>query len=254
MKRILTYKLFEAQAQAQAPNKLTKRQENFLNKNSGNSAKWTLNPQTGLVDVDGDFYCPKKELKDFKGIRFGRVSGNFHCRQIGLTSLEGAPLQVGGHFDCSYNPIGSLIGAPQEVGGFFACVKNNLSSLEGGPKQVDGAYDCRLNPLKSLDGAPEKVGGMFGCDAFRLENGEWNMGSWLELLDTGSAEAKQLILSLLSPEEINKRIAEDPAGMVMMLKGVWNSESFKDVKNQLIWPKGFEKEADLVGDLGNIGF
>jgi hypothetical protein len=94
---------------------------------------------------------------------------------------------------------------------------------------------------------------MFSCDAFRLEIGEWNMGSWLELLDTGSAEAKQLILSLVSPEEINKRIDKDPAGMAMMLKGVWNSERFRDVKNQLVWPKGFEKEADLVGDLGGIG-
>jgi hypothetical protein len=49
------------------------------------------------------------------------------------------------------------------------------------------------------------------------------------------------------------QIAKDPEGMAMMIKGVWNSKAFKGIKSRLVWPKGFEEEADLVGDLGGIG-
>ena len=31
---------------------------------------WSLNSETGLVDVDGDFDCHEPELKDFKGVRY----------------------------------------------------------------------------------------------------------------------------------------------------------------------------------------
>jgi len=41
--------------------------------------------------------------------------------------------------------------------------------------------------------------------------------------------------------------------MIMKIKEVWNDESFKETRSKLVWPKGFEKEADLVGDLGGIG-
>jgi hypothetical protein len=288
MKRILTYQLYEAQAQAQAPNKLTKRQENFLNRNLENKwnsqpGTWTLNPQTGLVDVDGDFYGSKKKLKDFKGIRFGRVSGSFYCGENELTSLEGAPLQVGGDFGCSYNPIGSLVGAPQEVGGYFACIKNNLSSLEGapqkvgkwftcevnnltsligGPQEVGTDYDCNINPLTSLKGAPLKLGGRFSSDLLRVNEGEWNTENLLKLLSKGDPKVNSLILSFIfSPVEnflpvevLNAKIAKDPVKMIMLLRPLWNEREFRDTRSKLIWPKGYGQEADLVGDLGGIGF
>ena len=278
MKHLKPYILFESVV----PFKLTKRQENFLNRNLGNSAKkysrpgaWTLNPQTGLVDVDGDFYCLEKKLKDFKGIRFGRVSGNFNCGQNELTSLEGAPLQVGGNFTCSFNPIGSLVGAPQEVGGYFACIKNNLSSLEGapqkvgdgfdcqvnnltsligGPQEVGGAYDCNRNPLTSLEGAPLKLKGRFFCDALKIQDGKWNPAGWMEVMNGDDPKAKKLIMSFLAPEVLNASIAENPARMVMLLGPILNDPEFRDIRSKLIWPKGYGQEADLVGDLGGIGF
>ena len=49
-----------------------------------------------------------------------------------ITSLKGAPQEVGGDFDCYMNQLTSLEGAPQTVGGYFNCHKNpNLHSLEG---------------------------------------------------------------------------------------------------------------------------
>jgi hypothetical protein len=62
--------------------------------------KWTINKKTGLVDIEGNFDCAKKKLKDFKGVRFGVVTGDFNCDDNKLTSLEGAPQEVGGHFRC----------------------------------------------------------------------------------------------------------------------------------------------------------
>ena len=146
---------------------------------------WKLNPQTGLVDVDGDFHCGKQGLSDFKEVRFGKVGGDFSCRNNQLTTLEGAPQEVGedficdnnglttlegapqkvrGSFWCSDNQLSSLNGAPREVGRGFYCDDNQLTSLEGAPLKVGGSFSCANNQLTSLEGAPQKVGGDFRCD------------------------------------------------------------------------------------------
>ena len=50
---------------------------------------------------------------------------------LGLTSLKGAPKEVGGDFWCSYNQLTSLEGAPREIGGGFDCSNNpDLHSLD----------------------------------------------------------------------------------------------------------------------------
>ena len=82
---------------------------------------WKLNPQTGLVDVDGDFDCSGQGLSDFKGVRFGKVGRHFYCHDNQLTTLEGAPLNVRGGFSCYSNRLTSLEGAPQKVGRDFSC-------------------------------------------------------------------------------------------------------------------------------------
>jgi hypothetical protein len=155
MKYLKTYRLFESKAG------LTKEQEAFLNRYT--KGTWSYNPATGLVDVEGDFKCYIKHLMDFKGVRFGKVSGDFNCHTNRLTSLEGAPQEVGGNFSCSTNNLTSLAGAPQEVGGDFNCENNPLTSLEGAPQKVGEDFVCSWNNLTSLAGAPQKVGGYFRC-------------------------------------------------------------------------------------------
>ena len=108
---------------------------------------WQLNPQTGLVDVNGDFNCGEQELSDFKGVRFGVVRGYFHCHTNQLTTLEGAPREVGEGFWCSHNQLTTLEGAPQKVGGHFDCGDNQLTTLEGAPQKVGGNFFCRNNPV-----------------------------------------------------------------------------------------------------------
>ena len=85
---------------------------------------WSVNPSTGLIDVDGDFECIQQNLTDFKGVRFGHIKGNFNCGGNLLTDLKGAPKTVDYGFYCKYNELTSLVGAPQTVNGNFYCSDN----------------------------------------------------------------------------------------------------------------------------------
>ena len=156
MRHIKPYsQLFESQTE------LTPEQIEWLDECT--TGRWKLNPQTGLVDVDGEFYCQDQNLTDFKGVRFGEVSGFFDCSRNSLTSLDGAPQKVGGGFRCYSNKLTSLEGAPQRVGGDFICHSNQLVSLKGSPQIVTGSFYCSSNQLTSLDGAPPMVSGTFFC-------------------------------------------------------------------------------------------
>ena len=150
---------------------LTQEQRDWLDKCSTNhwrGGKWKLNPKTGLVDVSGNFFCGEQKLKDFKGVRFGSISGNFDCLNNRLTSLEGAPQSVSGHFDCSDNRLTSLEGAPQSVGGWFDCSDNRLTSLKGAPRKLSDGFACSDNRLTSLEGAPQSVDKYFACSNNKL--------------------------------------------------------------------------------------
>jgi hypothetical protein len=225
-------------------------------------------------EVGGDFDCEGNQLTTLEGAP-QEVGGSLYCRNNQLTTLEGAPQEVGGNFNCGINQLTTLEGAPQEVGGSFYCDTNHLTSLEGAPQEVGGNFDCDINqlttlekapqevggdfscsgnPLTTLKGAPQEVGGSFSCDAFTLESGEWNLEGWLSVLKEGSSKAQKLILTLMSTELLNKQIKQDPAGMIIKLKEVWNDESFREIRSKLVWPRGYEEEADLVGDLDDIGF
>ena len=158
MKRVVNYKTFINESSGE--NNLTAEQIDFLNKYV--SGKWHLNDD-GFVDVDGDFDCFSKGISDFKGIKFGKVTMHFNCAFSNLTSLEGAPEEVGGSFYCHRNNLTSLEFSPKEVGSNFNCYGNKLSSLDGAPKDVRGNFDCSNNKLTSLGGAPKEVGSSFNC-------------------------------------------------------------------------------------------
>jgi len=145
---------------------LTKKQINWLD-NCANG-RWTLNPKTGLVDVDGGFNCMFQRLSDFKGVKFGKVTGSFLFDNNQLTSLVGAPQWVGGQFSCKDNQLTSLVGAPHKVKNDFLCDNNSLISLVGAPRRVGGYFSCSYNQLTTLVGVPQKVGADFWCDNNRL--------------------------------------------------------------------------------------
>ena len=140
MRHVRSYKeLFENQTE------LSQEQIEWLDEFA--MGRWTLNPQTGLVDVRGSFDCSLQDLADFKGVRFGEVTVSFDCSHTSLTSLEGAPQIVGGAFYCNHNQLTSLEGAPQRVWASFNCEHNGLVSLEGAPLSVGRYFYCSGNPV-----------------------------------------------------------------------------------------------------------
>jgi len=107
---------------------------------------WSIDEETQIVDIEGNFICEDiDEIFDFFGTRFGRVTGNFNCSLHRLTSLEGAPKEVGGSFDCSYNKLTSLEGMPALIGGDFDYSNNHITTGKGRPGRVVGSIKCNNN-------------------------------------------------------------------------------------------------------------
>ena len=79
------------------------------------------------IDVDGNVNLNSCKLSKLP-IKFGRVNGDFDCRNNQLTSLEGSPSHVGFDFYCNHNQLTSLEGAPSHVGFDFYCRNNQLTS------------------------------------------------------------------------------------------------------------------------------
>ncbi|NBV29211.1 hypothetical protein EBS02_09400 [bacterium] len=171
MKHLKPFSLRESESS----NNLTQEQEDFLNQYTKTHfwkdlspitkeppSTWSINPVTGLVDVQGDFDCSKQRLKNLVGIKFGKVTGDFCCQENNLTSLVGAPQIVMKNFYCFRNQLTDLIGGPQIVGNIYDCSINNLTSLKGSPKDVRD-LKCSTNNLTNLEGAPQTVKGHFTC-------------------------------------------------------------------------------------------
>ena len=122
-----------------------------------------------VVDVKGSLEVKNEKIKSLTNglFRFGKVGGNFDCyRCKNLTSLGGAPEEVGRVFWCAFCPnLKSLEGGPELVGDDFNCFAcSSLTSLEGAPKKVGGDFNCyECENLKTLKGAPKTVGGDFNC-------------------------------------------------------------------------------------------
>lgn len=153
---------------------------------------WRINPLTGKIDIDGDFSSTGLYLRNFPEPGFGKVTGDFSCQYLHLSSL---------------------IGAPQWVGGSFHCYENDLESLVGGPTFVLGNYIFSGNPIKSLEGAPAEVGLTFDCHAFAVC--DWSpknltrtfFGRGVPLFHESASE---LIFPLLHVNDIATHLKEFP--------------------------------------------
>jgi hypothetical protein len=86
-----------------------------------------------MVDYVGDLDLDERGLTTLvspDGFSFGNVKGSFKCNNNILTSLEGAPENVGWSFDCTNNQLTSLYGAPESVGWSFDCANNPVKFTE----------------------------------------------------------------------------------------------------------------------------
>jgi len=248
-------------------------QVNFLNTHT--QGKWSLNLSTWRVDIEGNFSCSYLGLgkSGFGGIQFGRVTGSFYCRSIGLESLADTPTFVGGQFDCSNNMLQSLVGSPEGVEDFY-CNNNSLSTLEGAPRTVRGDFFCQSNDLTSLTGAPDVIGKSFVSDAIVVSesnvfdpfgiypSGQWAIADlvriWRELHErvrNGMVNRKSFIKSrdllgtLVSPEVLQVRIDANPERAAVELKSIVHLPEYKNLK----WPESLKTEVDLLSDLDSVG-
>ena len=73
----------------------------------------------GLYNVTGNVILIKEVEK--LPVKFGKVTGYFHCPDNNLTSLEGFPKSIGGDLYCYNNNFTSLEGFPKSIGGTFVC-------------------------------------------------------------------------------------------------------------------------------------
>ena len=58
--------------------------------------------------IEGDVNLSYKELTELPDLSKVTVKGDFWCNNNQLTSLTGAPQEVGGDFKCSYNKLTTL--------------------------------------------------------------------------------------------------------------------------------------------------
>ncbi len=221
MKYVRSFSLFESAGS------LTEEQIAILDK--AVEGKWTFNPQTGLVDVDGNVNLDTGRSLKFYGsdsrhyeydeqrayiearrktdkstithtpkslpVSFGRVTGDFNCKGNRLTTLQGSPQIVGGSFDCRHNFLHTLEGGPVEVGGTFHCTSNPIMSLEGAPKKIEG----------KLGGGRKKFAD-FSCNEFTIN---WNPKAWVKVYN-GSEEDDEYIIFLETADEKEARKMIEP--------------------------------------------
>ena len=283
MRHLKSFSIFESTST------LTPEQEEFLDTYIWRQ-KWKLNSE-GLVDIEVSFFGSSKELKDFHGIKFGKVEEYFDCSHNQLQSLEGAPQKVKRDFLCNFNQIRSLKGAPQEVGENFFCNENQLQSLEGAPQIVGKNFDCSGNQLQSLEGAPQKIKGHFWCHINKIRS---LVGAPQEVWGDFECDKNPLRSLEGAPEVIGGKfkcdLFEIPKGqwsLATLAKMYLESDGEKkdllgtlvspealqkkiDVEPEkmsvelnsivrlpeyqdLVWPKGLKMEVDLLGDLDSVG-
>jgi len=121
-------------------NGLTKEQSEFIY--SCTNATFKVNKK-GLVDVNGNFDCSKKNLKDFHGINFGTIKGNFRCSSNSFNSFKNFPTKINGTLDITDNKFITLEGIPEAQR--YVISSNYLISL----RFVDGN---KLYPVKNNKG------------------------------------------------------------------------------------------------------
>ena len=210
-------------------------------------SKLKLNPQTNRYDYEGNLYRDElinfvSENRDRFLVNFGKITGNFDCSGLNLTSLKGAPTEVGGWFSCNNNRLTSLKGAPQTVGEYFTCQNNQLTSLEGAPKTVGGIFSCSYNKLTYLRGAPIEVGEGFSCSHNQLTSLE---GAPTEVGEGFYCNSNLLTSLKGAPKKVGKSF-DCRSNYLISLEGAPQKvgESFDCSYNQLTSLEGAPTEVD----------
>lgn len=213
----------------------------------------------GRMDI---FNNPIKTLKDFPT---KKVGGDFSAVSCVLKSLNGCPQEVGGNLLIGANEFRTLEGAPQIMkDNATVSVANRggkrvLLSLEGLPPNLD-PDNIETHKFYSWEkGIPQD----FLRDGYREFK---KTGSWIPYyikLDAeyGNQKSEQgerlynpeFIDQKLDPAEIQKFIDQNPEGAVVALVPLLKKMKENPRYSSLRFPKGLEKEKNLLSDLDDVG-
>lgn len=118
----------------------------------------------GLVDVDASVNLAYKDISELP-LSFGIVNGSFDCREIGLTTLKGCPIEVASNLALTGNKLTSLKYCSKIVDSSLYVNGNMLTTMEGCPQYVRYSIFCNDNKLITLKGTPKKINQNFNCSA-----------------------------------------------------------------------------------------
>lgn len=109
-----------------------------------------------MVIVDGNCAFTNESLDKIPAI-IKEVSGNFHCNETSISSLEGSPQIINGSYYCRHNDnLTSLKGFVSVIKGILHCSLNqNLESLDGCDARIDTAVRLSYCPKLKLTLADE---------------------------------------------------------------------------------------------------
>jgi hypothetical protein len=210
-----------------------------------------------------------------------------------IGSLEGLPKKIGGDFKVGYTNLNSLKGYHTNIGGKVSIlIEHNIPSM--GLKaeffnawywiyimlkkyEIEGNYS--VGNKKWTPEVVKKVEELFSTlytlDDFKRES-EKNPQNNIYLKALKSDQFERLFNTFIMgvvPKMNNKEIAsfepfidsnieilnaeiqKDPEGMMMKLRGVWNSPEFNNIKKKMeIIPDRYKEDMDTLADLTDLGF
>jgi hypothetical protein len=111
------------------------------------NGQWSINPYTGLVDVNGSVNLSFLDKINKLPVKFGKVTGDFDMSYGSYKTLKGSPYWVGGFFDCCQNKLKNLKYLPNHVGGSIFAYNNPLRRI--GVSMINSK--CIFIDMESID-------------------------------------------------------------------------------------------------------
>jgi hypothetical protein len=268
-----SYRMFESMQDGVTPEQralLNASCQYYQKNNKGVQPKdaWWVDPETGLVNVGGNFVLKKGWTQGLLGIKFGKIGGYFNVIGAGLEDASELPREIGTHLDAENNKFRTLEG----IGLVKKAINvdgNLLVSLEGIEKDLLGEFNHIL-PTGVFASKIQGAGRNPVRSAFLREDLEevlsgketWT-GIYLSIIAGDYAIKKDpdgsiewILKNKLTPEVLGAEIKKAPEKMAIELAKVpaKHRKMLNDILDQIRdLPPGFREDKDLVADLSDIG-
>jgi hypothetical protein len=261
-----TYQMFESMQDGVTPEQralLNSSCQHYQKNNKGVQPKdaWWVDPETGLVNVGGNFILKDKWTEGLLGIKFGKIGGYFNVNGAGLESASELPREIGTHLNAGGNKFRTLEGIGY-VKMSISVEDNLLVSLEGLTKELLSSFQPRYK-IAMADRNPVRSG-FLRDDLEEVLRGwaTWT-GVYLSII-AGDYTIKKdpdgsiewILKNKLSPEVLGAEIKKDPAKLAIELAKVpqKHRKMLNDILDQIKdLPPGFKDDTSLAADLSDIG-